>query len=231
MMFKPGVALTLFVAVFFPLFVTLGIWQLNRAEQKTQLEAELQARTTIQPLTEDTPPVDFQHYRLSGKLDADTVWLLDNRTWEGRAGYEVWTPLDSGDRWYLVSLGWVQGSADRSRLPELELPTETRDWVGQWRPLSDSIVLADTPLTNQWPQVIQAIAPQPMAEKMQRQPPAGLLQLTEGQPGVGPINWTPSVMSAEMHNGYALQWFAMAIALAGMYGFAGVHFGKQQRRQ
>lgn len=228
MTFKPGVALTIFVAVFLPLFVVLGFWQLNRAEQKTQLEAQLQARTVIEPLTGNTDPVDYQWYRLTGSLDASTPWLLDNRTWEGQVGYEVWVPLDAGDRWYLASLGWVHGSADRRQLPELSIPSGNRAWVGQWRPLSDSIVLADTPLTEQWPQVVQAIAPQAMAEKMQRQAPAGLLQLTEGQPGVGQVIWTPSVMSAEMHTGYALQWFAMAVALAGMYGFAGIQFGRRR---
>ncbi|MEX2366429.1 MAG: SURF1 family protein, partial [Pseudohongiellaceae bacterium] len=206
MTFKPGVALSVFVAVFLPLFIALGFWQLNRAEQKTQLEAQLQARTVIEPLTASTRPVDYQHYRLTGELDVTRPWLLDNRTWEGQVGYEVWVPLDVGNRWYLASLGWVPGSADRRQLPELTLPSGSRDWVGQWRPLSDSIVLADTPLTDQWPQVIQAIAPQAMAEKMQRQPPAGLLQLTAGQPGVGQVIWTPSVMSAQMHTGYALQW-------------------------
>ncbi|MEX0622850.1 SURF1 family protein [Saccharospirillum sp.] len=228
MTFKPGVALTVFVAVFLPLFVALGFWQLNRAEQKTQLEAQLQARTVIEPLTNSTDPVDYQLYRLTAELDSDTPWLLDNRTWEGQVGYEVWVPLDAGDRWYLASLGWVSGSADRRQLPELAFPTGSRVWVGQWRPLSDSIVLADTPLTDQWPQVIQAIAPQAMAEKMQREAPAGLLQLTAGQPGVGQVIWTPSVMSAQMHTGYALQWFAMAVALAAMYGFAGVHFGRRR---
>lgn len=228
MTFKPGVALTIFVAVFLPLFVALGFWQLNRAEQKTQLEAQLQARTVIEPLTANTDPVDYQWYRVTGALDASTPWLLDNRTWEGQVGYEVWVPLDAGNRWYLASLGWVRGSADRRQLPELAIPSGNRAWVGQWRPLSDSIVLEDTPLTEQWPQVIQAIAPQAMAEKMQRQAPAGLLQLTEGQPGVGQVIWTPSVMSAEMHTGYALQWFAMAVALAGMYGFAGIHFGRRR---
>lgn len=228
MTFKPGVALTVFVAVFLPLFVALGFWQLNRAEQKAQLEAQLQARTVIEPLTNSTDPVDYQLYRLTAELDSATPWLLDNRTWEGQVGYEVWLPLDAGDRWYLASLGWVSGSADRRQLPELAFPSGSRVWVGQWRPLSDSIVLADTPLTNQWPQVIQAIAPQAMAEKMQREAPAGLLQLTAGQPGVGQVIWTPSVMSAQMHTGYALQWFAMAVALAGMYGFAGVHFGRRR---
>jgi cytochrome oxidase assembly protein ShyY1 len=229
MTFRPGVALTLFVAVFLPLFITLGFWQLNRAEQKTQLDAQLDARSRVVPLTGQTQPVDYQRYRLTGELDPDAPWLLDNRTRDGQVGYEVWVPLDSGDSWYLVSIGWVAGSADRRQLPELDIVTGRRTWLGQWRPLSDSIVLAETPLTDEWPQVVQAIAPEAMAEKMQREPPAGLLQLDAGQPGVGPVIWTPAVMSADMHTGYAIQWFAMAVALAGMYLFAGFHFARKRQ--
>lgn len=230
MTFKPGVALTLFVMVFFPLFIVLGFWQLNRAELKTQLDAQLEARKVEQPLRARTEPVDYQRYRFEGRLDSGAVWLLDNRTHEGQVGYEVWVPLDAGNRWFLASLGWVAGSADRRQLPELDIPTENRVWSGLSRPVSDNIVLADSPLTNRWPQVIQAIEPEPMAQRMQRQPPAGLLQLDEGQPGVGPVIWTPSVMSAAMHTGYAIQWFAMALALAGMYIFAGVHFAKRRNQ-
>ncbi|MEX2367603.1 MAG: SURF1 family protein [Pseudohongiellaceae bacterium] len=228
MTFKPGVALTVFVAVFLPLFIALGFWQLNRAEQKTQLDAQLETRSRVEPLTDETQPLDYQRYRLAGVLDNSTPWLLDNRTRDGQVGYEVWVPLDAGDQWYLVSMGWIAGSLDRRQLPELDIPSGNRTWVGQWRPLSDSIVLEDTPLTDQWPQVIQAIAPEAMAEKMQRQAPAGLLQLESGQPGVGPVIWTPAVMSADMHTGYAIQWFAMAFALAGMFVFAGLHFGRRR---
>jgi cytochrome oxidase assembly protein ShyY1 len=228
MTFKPGVALTIFVLAFFPLFIVLGFWQLNRAEQKTQLDAQLEARKIEKPLTAGTEPVDYQRYRLEGRLDSQTVWLLDNRTHDGQVGYEVWVPLDSGNQWFLASLGWVPGSADRRQLPAPDIPTENRAWVAQWRPLSESIVLADTPLNNRWPQVIQAIKPELMAQRMQRQSPSGLLQLDEGQAGVGPVIWTPAVMSADMHTGYAIQWFAMAVALAGMYLFAGVHFAKRR---
>ena len=230
MTFRPGLALTAFVAVFLPLFIALGIWQLNRAEQKAQLETQLQARQTVLPLTDKTTPVDYQRYRFNGALDASTVWLLDNRTFQGQAGYEVWLPLDTGDAWYLVSLGWVAGSADRRALPDLDIAGISRSWVGRWRPLSDAILLAETPLTSQWPQVIQAIAPEVMAERMQRKPPAGLVQLDSGQPNVGQVIWTPSVMSADMHTGYAIQWFAMALALSGMYLFAGIYFAGRRDR-
>lgn len=221
-MFRPGWRLTVFVGVFLPLFVTLGVWQLNRADQKTQLVARIEAgQASVKSLNRQTEPQPYQRYAVTGRLSTERVWLLDNRTHEGRVGYEVWVPLVTDHGWYLVSLGWVSGTGDRQRLPEVELPAGERRWIGQSRPLSDSIVLGETPLADQWPQVVQRIQPQAMAERMRLPEPKGLLQLEAGQAGVGPVIWTPTVMSPERHQGYAVQWFAMAIVLLMMYGYAG----------
>ena len=221
-MFRPGWLLTGFVGVFLPLFVALGWWQLNRADQKAQLMTQIEAgRAQVLPLNKETEPVPYQRYALTGALNPKRVWLLDNRTYQGRVGYEVWAPLVSEKHWYLVSLGWVAGTGDRQRLPELNLPEGERRWMGEWRPPSDSIVLSDLSSGDEWPRVIQRIDPETMAQQIQRETPRGLLQLEEAQPGVGPVIWTPTVMTAERHRGYAFQWFAMALALVMMYGYAG----------
>lgn len=229
MTFRPGWRLTVFVGVFLPLFVVLGVWQLTKAERKTQLTARIEAgQNSVRSIPRERDPELYQRYRLSGRLDDNHLWLLDNRTFEGRVGFEVWAPLITGHGWYLVSLGWTAGTSDRQRLPPVSVPTGTRTWVGTWRPLSDSLVLAETPLTDDWPQVIQKLRPAAMADRMQRPPPRGLVQLEAGQPGVGPVIWTPTVMSAARHRGYAFQWFAMAAALLMMYGFAGRRTGDHE---
>ncbi len=221
-MFKPGVWLTGFVAVFLPLFVALGMWQLNRAEQKTQIEARMEAgRSQVESLPVSGDLTAYQHYRVPGRLVPDRLWLLDNRTHQGRVGYEVWVPLVTDHGWFLASLGWVEGTGRRDRLPDVRVPRGERRWRAESRPLTDAIVLEETPLSDTWPQVVQRIQPAAMAQVMEREPPRGLLQLTANQPGVGPVIWTPAVMSAQQHRGYAVQWFAMALALLGMYGYAG----------
>lgn len=220
--FRPGWLLTLFVGVFLPLFLVLGVWQLNRAEQKTQLLEQIEAgQQTVRTVPPNAEPQAYQRYRVPGRLDSEHIWLVDNRTHHGRVGYEVWAPLLTDDGWYLASLGWIAGGVSRQQLPAVSVPDGERAWLGQWRPLSDAIVLAETPLTDRWPQVIQKIKPDAMAARMEREPPQGLLQLEAGQPGVGPVIWTPTVMSPQKHRGYALQWFAMATALALMYLYAG----------
>lgn len=223
MKFTPGWLLTIFVAVFFPLFLYLGFWQLNRAQEKAELEAQiLSGQQSIQSLPEQGEPVAYQRYSLNGRLDADFAWLLDNRTWQGQAGYEVWVPLFTESGWFLASLGWLPAGVSRADLPELTVPTQRRDWVAQWRPLTRQFVLAKTPLTGQWPQVIQALEPANMASQMDLPEPLGLVQLEGGQPGVDRVIWQPSVVSKTRHQGYAVQWFAMALALALMYIYAGL---------
>ncbi|WP_108126616.1 SURF1 family protein [Saccharospirillum mangrovi] len=223
---RPGWPLTIFVAIFFPVFVGLGIWQLNRANEKAQLEAQIQAGREVRLLAPAETPVLYQHYQVSGRLDNRHLWLLDNRTHQGRAGYEVWLPLVTDSGWYLVSAGWVAGSSDRHQLPDVVLPNDYRPWLAQTRPLSRTITLDQAEQNSHWPQRIQTLDPDLMAAQLDRSKPLGLLQLTEGQPGVGPIIWTPTVMTAQRHRGYAVQWFGMAVALVLMYVYAGYRFAQ-----
>jgi surfeit locus 1 family protein len=224
--FRPGWLLTLFVAVFLPVFISLGVWQLNRAEQKTQLQASIAAGRQVQLLTPGESPPLYQHVQLTGRLDSRHLWLLDNRTHQGQAGYEVWVPLVTDDGWYLASAGWVAAEASRLQLPRLDLPNVRRPWLAQVRPLSQAVVLADSEPDRHWPQVIQSIDPEVMAAQLGRPTALGLLQLSPGQAGVGPVIWTPIVMTAERHRGYAVQWFAMATALLLMYLYAGGRLAK-----
>lgn len=232
MKFTPGWLLTIFVAFFLPLFVYLGFWQLDRAQEKAELEAQILAgQQSIQAVPEQGELIAYQRYRLSGRLSADFAWLLDNRTLHGQAGYELWVPLVTDQGWYLASLGWFAAGPSRQVLPELLIPERHQDWIGQGRPLSRQFVLADTPLVDQWPQVIQALEPEGMAAMMGLEAPQGLVQLEAGQPGVGYVIWQPSVVSQDRHRGYAVQWFAMALALALMYLYAGVRLPSKQAAQ
>lgn len=224
--FRPGWLLTLFVVVFLPVFVSLGVWQLNRAEQKAQLQAIIEAGRQVQLLAKGESPQLYQQVQLTGRMDNRHQWLLDNRTYQGRVGYEVWVPLITDDGWYLASAGWVAAMTRRQQLPQLILPNVRRPWLAQARPLSRSVVLADSETVRYWPQVIQSINPALMAEQLGRSAPLGLLQLSTGQTGVGPVIWTPIVMTAERHRGYAIQWFAMAVALLLMYLYAGRRLAK-----
>ncbi len=89
----------------------LGYWQLQRAEQK-QIWLDQQA---VEPMTRAATALRqlerqaWVPVRLEVELLPYRIFLLDNRTLNGRVGYEVIVPMrvDEGSLW-LASLGWVE---------------------------------------------------------------------------------------------------------------------------
>src|SRR5918999_6369661 len=123
-MFRSKLTLALIGLLSVLLFTRLGFWQLERAQQKQALRATVQSRTELPPLV--LHDLLFNHKELRfrkvlarGTFDPEQQILLDNRTYQGRAGYHVVTPLRlsaSGIR-VLVNRGWVELGRSRAGLP------------------------------------------------------------------------------------------------------------------
>ena len=106
-------------------FYLLGRWQWNRGELR-QAEYDRFAAGAEQIIPLGSKGVDqvarFQRVSAVGHLDADHQFLLDNRSYQGRAGFEVLTPLRRPNgRVLLVDRGWVPFSGLRDRLPGVAL--------------------------------------------------------------------------------------------------------------
>lgn len=209
--------LLVFSGVFLPVLLGLGTWQLNRASEKQlmldqwQQEAEqlpwpdLVARelTTGRPLT------------LTG-LYGSRSWLLDNRTRDGRPGYEVLTefqPLEGPP--VLVNRGWVPAPRTRDQLPEVTAPSGVVTLQGRLSEYPEPPVLVDQPATGgAWPRRVQSL-PETVAQQAVPGLPDAIVRLSgERQPGAYRADWTPDLMGPQTHYGYATQWFALAVALA-----------------
>lgn len=132
---RAGLLLAAVLAVL--LTTRLGFWQLDRARQKIDLQARMQARAALPPLAQvglarSAPQAEAQHYRriqLRGRWRADATVYLDNRQMNARPGFFVVTPLllDDGDA-VLVQRGWMaRDFSDRTRLAAL--PTATGEVV------------------------------------------------------------------------------------------------------
>ena len=117
--------LLLFTVFFLVVFVRLGFWQLERAEEK-------EAQRIAQAVSEDAQPMTLsqaqrERSRLSGQLIEDrgrfleeTVFLRDNVIFQGTVGFEVMRLFrsEAGDI-ALVNFGFVPGGSDRSVLPSV----------------------------------------------------------------------------------------------------------------
>lgn len=218
--------LTLLTAVLLPLLVSLGFWQLRREQEKLALQDAYASRQMEAPvaLIMLNPAADLQYRQveLRGNFDNAHTFLLDNRIHQGRAGYEVITPLTTdGNQKVFINRGWIAQGPSRTELPTIAVLEEQHMLRGSIHvPLGDPFVLGEAAATEGWPQVIQTLDLMRMAQAAGY---AGAslfpytIRLADGAPGVLVRDWPVVSTSPEKHRGYAVQWFAMATMLLGLY--------------
>ena len=119
-------------------FVALGMWQLDRAEQKQTAAAELENRS-FAPLVNLNERVFDDGSELSGyRVNAAGTYrgatiLLDNQVHNGRVGYLVYgaLALNARNQSVLVNRGWLGAGPDRGRPPEVVTPPGSQQLEGQ----------------------------------------------------------------------------------------------------
>lgn len=119
--------LLVFCFSFFVLFLFLGFWQLDRAEEKTQLLAELEIKRSQSPIetlgeiNRTAEELDGLPVSLQGNYVQDSVILLDNVVLGGKVGFDLllWFQEAGTNRQFLVNRGFVQMGRTRAELPEI----------------------------------------------------------------------------------------------------------------
>lgn len=217
--------LALVTALLFPLLLTLGFWQLDREQEKRNLDAVYEQRRIQPPLpleTIDWTADDLAFVRLvaEGEFLNERNFLLDNRILDSRIGYELITPLLTESGVVLVNRGWLPMGPSRQQLPELPPVEGTVTVQGSiYVAPGESFLLSDVQeqAAGQWPQVIQSIDSDAMATSLEDEVTAPVLpytvRLENAQPGALQVEWPVISMSPATHRGYAVQWFTMAAVL------------------
>ena len=216
--FKPGVRMTLFAAVFLPLTLVLGFWQLDRASQKKNMQEAYLASITQLPTNPsvEARPVEFQRLRLTGVL-TDKVYLVDNQVNAGKPGYwgvQVLAEAASARLW-LVNRGFIAQGESRDQLPKLPAVQKTVTVVGIVWPFTGLVpLLADDVWTTTWPQRVQRLDVKKMATLSGAEPVEVRLESSEWAREPAPF---VSVLDQDKHMGYAATWFGLALALSILY--------------
>ncbi len=231
--FRPGLLLWVFTLIFLPLFVVLGFWQLNRAVEKEQMKAMNDGVVRTAGQIDWLAPPLYADIEVNSVAIPDLTLLLDNKTYNGQVGYEVFQLHKTSQGTLAVSLGWVAGSPDRTQLPNLVVPDRLINQKVTIRPTpTNPLFGVDANMrheTDSQTWVVQTLTTQWLSQ-LSQQNVLGFVQLIDAEAfGVGPVVWQPSVMSPAKHRGYAFQWFGMAIALLGMFIYAGLRSGKQSK--
>ena len=218
--FAPALSFTLVALVLAALFVRLGAWQWQRGEERAAAATRFArgAETVLELGTRDPGETPlYQRIGVEGELDATHQFLLDNRTFEGRAGYEVLTPLRRADApALLVDRGWVPFTGSRARLPDVTVTAG-----GPLRLTGRVAVLPSPGLasgraapagTGPWPKVTSYPDMAQLAAALGQPLSSRILLLDPAAPDGYVRAWQPPGLPPLRHFSYAVQWWSFALA-------------------
>jgi surfeit locus 1 family protein len=223
--FSPRLFTTLLTLVLIVFLVSLGRWQLRRADEKRALFDSFAAGTDV------TRPIDgstalllrYQHVEANGHYDPTRQVLIDNMVNGERAGYFVITPFAlAGGSWVLVNRGWVPLGASRADRPAIPVAADTRRIRGRADHMPSPGIKMGTPAALAPPYPVVAAFPTRadiarLLGESSWTPATDLVLLDAGEPDGYVRNWTAPGFPPMRHIAYAVQWFALALTLLIIY--------------
>jgi surfeit locus 1 family protein len=223
--FAPRVFTTLLTLVLIALLVSLGRWQLRRADEKRALFDSFAAGTDVTRLIDGSTRLlpRYQHIEARGHYDQTRQVLIDNMVNGERAGYFVITPFAlAGGSWVLVNRGWVPLGASRADRPTIPVAGDMRRIRGRADHMPSPGIQMGTKAELAPPYPVVAAFPTRaeiarLLGESSWAPAADLVLLDAGEPDGYVRNWTAPGFPPIRHIGYAVQWFALALTLFIIY--------------
>ena len=224
--FRPGWLPSLVVLALLPLLVWLGLWQLDRADEKRALLAASDARRVAPPVPvsalELVAKPAFTRVALQGSFDAEHSLLLDSRTRAGVAGVELLQPFydQPSGLWLLVNRGWIAWP-DRRTPPQFTTPEAALKLTG-WVYLQpgEDFLLKQTE-TSGWPKLVNTVDAPGLWQMLGRGGAPFQIRLDPGSAAYQ-VDWPIVSSDPQKHLGYAVQWFALALALLLLFIYLGI---------
>jgi surfeit locus 1 family protein len=171
---------------------------------------------------EDAETLRYRPVQVRGRYEPAYQILLDNRVHQGQAGYHVLTPLriEGGSVRVLVNRGWVAVGPDRRQLPQLETPAETVEISGVATvPHGKEFRLGGaSPAGPGWQPVWLYLDLREYAKQVPFPVQPGVILLDPQSHAGGFVrHWGRLDAGIQTHQGYALTWFSLAVALLAIY--------------
>lgn len=212
--------------------IRLGIWQLDRLEQRRAFNHQVESMRAAELLDlnsevpEDIASMEWRAVTITGNYDFENQVALRNQYNAGLYGFHIITPLLFDGGAVLVDRGWIPAESDSSpaewrMYDEDEQVTVTGQIrLGHGKPAFGGVADAlpvDGSKLNVWNNLD--------VEKISTQMPYPILNVyIQPNADVGdtvpPIPFQPTIELTEgSHFGYALQWFTFATILFVGYPF------------
>ena len=215
------------------LLITLGFWQLDRADEKRAIEDQIaNANANIAELITDVDLLsekEYYHVHLQGSYIKDKQFIYDNQIVDQIPGYYVLTPfvLKGNSRAILINRGFIPWNGRRDQIADIDIGAEITEVKVQISKPVKRIELKADQIKPDFPVLIQALDMDEMSA-IASLDFASIVGLLSPESENGFVRqWEPYTGSIERHIGYAIQWFLMALVLS----IIGVRLALKQRKK
>lgn len=228
--FCPRLITSLLALIFFSLFISLGFWQLDRADYKRTLYSDFENRQSGQAIDlnhdntklSDKEEIIWRHVNATGEFLEQYQILLDNQVEKGQAGYYVYTPfkLEQSEHAVLVNRGWLSTDNDRTVSPALIMTNDLVNIMGLAKEIPKTgLLLKNMPpeQMNKGVYRVQRLNINEVAELTKTKLLPYIVRLEPESKHGYRRQWQLPGSGVSIHNGYAFQWFAFATVLLIIY--------------
>ena len=207
----------IFAIIFVPITISLGFWQLDRAEEKREIIANYDELLTSEPINLNVKTIykNWQPITTIGRFK-DIVIFEDNAILSGRAGFKIYHLFENGDGSYVfVHRGFIERNMVKNNLPLINTPKGKQSLVGSVLIKEDNSFVQDIEESDariiQEFNIERLINKFPILKDRYLHPFLFNLDIRDNKKFLAiekPVN-----MAASKHIGYAIQWFGLCIAL------------------
>lgn len=216
--FTPNWLMSTLAVLFISLFIRLGFWQIDRADEKTKMVVAQEALSKQEPIgwgVGQKYPLQYQRIKLQGTY-LNNFFLLDNQHYQHQFGYDVLSPLLLTDgSVVMVDRGWILGDSTRRTFPALNIPKGLIQLQGSVYFPSNNQWILGAGLEEKDNEVIilELIDAKMLRQILQKKVYPFIIRLDK-QDAYGFVReWAIVSMPPQRHLAYALQWFAMALVI------------------
>lgn len=215
--------------------LSLAQWQTRRGDEKIAMEAKMQARQAapvirLESINANPEDIEYRHVLLKGEFLRDWPVYLDNRPYNGVAGFYLLMPfkIAATNLHVLVARGWIpRNASNRTQLPPIITPQGTIEIEGMARQGIGHLMQLGAPEPLRPAAIVQNLDAADFAEASGLNVQSVIVeQLTDTHDGLV-RDWPAPASGVEKHRGYAFQWYALAAMAFIFFVVTGFRRGKK----
>lgn len=205
----------IFAIIFAPLTFSLGVWQVNRANEKIEILENYDKLLLSAPLVLDNDHKNWQPVKTSGTFE-DFIIYEDNAILDGKAGYKIYHLFKNSDNSYIfIHRGFVERNKIKNNLPEVEVPEGIKNLEGKVLKRTNNAFIQNIQESDS--RIIQEFDLSYLKERHSSLKNKEIYEYLFNLQAENEMKFSaiekPVNMSSSKHIGYAIQWFGLCAAL------------------